>query len=77
MMIRPYLNRTVRGIAYFALAFVLLSVNTWGTENHLKIAAAISLLGLMTDSARIGQVGLLILTVMAVVPLPTITGLLG
>jgi len=60
--------RVGRGLAFFVVAALLLSASPHHVEAFWTVALAIGLLGVMGSSARIGQICLAILAVLAVLP---------
>ncbi len=62
--------RIVRGLGYAAVAYILASLNAYGLTNAFWLAAAIGLLGTasVNASARLGQIAIGLLLVMAVLP---------
>lgn len=76
-MIREFLPRLIRGVAYALVATLLLWTNDYGINQPRMVACAIGTLGLFTSSARIGQFGLLVLMFMAVVPKEFLLSLIG
>jgi len=61
-------RRGARVFAYFLVSYSLLSLNTYGIEHLLQLAATIGLLGAFSRSAFIGQACIAVLAVMAVIP---------
>ena len=70
----PGVRRFFRAIAYAVVAYLLLSVNTYGLVGHGVIAFTIGLLGFGTRIAVVAQLAIAILMLMAIVP-PHIVGL--
>jgi hypothetical protein len=67
-----WLERVVRGISYFVVALLLIRVNSYGLPQANYPAIAIGLLGAGSSSARVAQLSIAILLVMAVLPLGAI-----
>jgi len=67
------IDRVVRGAAYFIIAALLLNANPYNLQGFWTLALAIGALGLMGNSARIGQWCLAALALMALVP-PSVIG---
>src|SRR3546814_6673956 len=61
--------RVVRGCGYAIVAFILVRLNTYGLADAFWLSVALGLLGAGTASARLGQLALAGLLVMAVFPL--------
>jgi hypothetical protein len=64
----PWAQRALRGLAYFAIAWCLTRVNTYGIPNPTYLALAIGVVGAGSNSARIGQYSLIVLFAMALIP---------
>lgn len=60
--------RLARGVAYALVATILVSASSYQFAQAQLLIIAIGLLGLFTASARIGQLGLAILMILAAVP---------
>lgn len=65
-------GRIFRGISYFVIALLLVRINTYGLSNGYYLAFAIALLGAGSSSARVAQLSITVLLMMAVVPLNVI-----
>lgn len=61
-------TRLLRGLTYFGIAFILLSINTYNLPHPMIIALVTGLFGLMAGSAKIGQFALFGLTAMVLLP---------
>ncbi|RZS77605.1 hypothetical protein EV217_4271 [Phyllobacterium myrsinacearum] len=61
--------RIFRAGGYALLGLILLRVNLFGTPFSWSIPIALGILGCATNSARIAQIGIIILLIMAIVPL--------
>jgi hypothetical protein len=64
-----YASRLTRAIGYAVVAWLLLRNNLFGTPFTWSIPLALGVLGIASSSARIAQLGLLLLLVMALIPL--------
>ncbi|PZM11162.1 hypothetical protein [Rhizobium tubonense] len=64
-----WIGRIVRGISYFVIALLLIRINSYGLPNATYLAIAIGLLGSGSSSARVAQLSIAILLLMAVLPL--------
>ena len=60
--------RVLRGVAYFAVALMLLRSNSYGLLNQTPVAIAIGILGAGSTSARLGQTAIAVLLFMAILP---------
>jgi hypothetical protein len=67
-----WLGRIVRGASYFVIALLLIRINSYGLSNATYLAVAIGLLGAGSSSARVAQLSIIILLIMAVLPLSMI-----
>lgn len=67
-----YAPRLIRAIGYAIVGWLLLRSNLFGTPFSWSIPLALGLLGLASSSAKIAQLGLFLLLVMAIVPLASI-----
>jgi len=61
--------RVLRGIAYFAVALMLLRSNSYGLFNQTSVAIAIGILGVGSASARLAQTAIAVLLFMAILPI--------
>lgn len=64
----PAISRTVRAVGYGVCALGLLAANTYPLAGFWSIAIAIGALGGSTASAKFGQIALVVLLFMALVP---------
>ncbi|NKM54599.1 hypothetical protein GFL21_08700 [Rhizobium anhuiense] len=64
---RKAIPRSFRSVAYFLISLCLLLANTYGLPKWY-VSSAIGLLGLTSASARIGQVAIAVLMIMALIP---------
>lgn len=62
-----YAPRLLRSCGYATISALLVSTIDYGIRGEGAIIGAIGLLGMFTSSARIGQVGMLILLTMALI----------
>lgn len=69
--------RFVRGFAYALAAALLVRASDYDIYSPILLIATIGFLGLFTESARVGQFGLAILMLMAVIPREFLSTLLG
>lgn len=60
--------RLVRGVSYFIVAAILIRLNAYGMPTSIYLPLAIGILGVATSSARIGQLAITALMLMAVFP---------
>lgn len=67
-----WVGRIFRGISYFVIALILIRMNTYGVPNSNYLALAIGLLGAGSSSARVAQISLAVLLIMAILPLSMI-----
>ena len=67
--------RIIRGTSYFLIAYLLISINSYGLAWPVCLAAVIGFLGAGTASARIAQVAIAVLLLMAVIPVGVIHAL--
>ncbi|TCL70528.1 hypothetical protein [Rhizobium sp. BK251] len=78
---QAYLNRSAgmlfRFASYWLIATLLLQANTYAIPSPFFVALSIGLLGLTVSSAKVGQLGLAILMVMAIVPSNTLANLIN
>lgn len=64
----PRFGQFFRAITYALVAYLLLSVNTYGIAGHGILSLTIGLLGIGHRSAFISQLAIVILMLMAIVP---------
>lgn len=62
------LRKVVRPIGYFVCSYLLLQASPWQNEGDWRVALVIGILGLASSSARIGQLGIAILLILASMP---------
>ena len=67
--------RIMRGVSYFLIAYVLVSINSYGLAWPVCLATVIGILGAGTASARITHVAIAVLLFMAVIPVGAIHAL--
>jgi len=70
-----YFGKAIRCAAYLLVAILLLQANSYPIEGQAYIALSIGALGLTSSSARIGQLGLAVLLLMALFPFGFISSL--
>lgn len=63
-----WFSRLIRGIFYFIVAAILIRLNEYGMTTSIYLPLAIGILGAATSSARIGQLAITVLMLMAVLP---------
>jgi len=64
-----YASRFLRALGYALVAVLLLRSNQFGTPFTWSVPIAFGLLGTASQSAKIAQLGLVLLLIMAIVPL--------
>ena len=62
------LRKAVRPIGYFVCSYLLLQASPWQNEGDWRLALVIGILGLASSSARIGQIGIAVLLILASEP---------
>lgn len=62
-------HRFIRCIGYFVVSHLLLSINSYGIGHQTLIPIVLAILGAASSSARIAQLIIGILAVMAVIPI--------
>ncbi len=72
LLMLPYLKRALRAAGYGVCAWLLLMANTYPIEGSLSIVLAVTILGAASASARLGQIAIVALLAMALVPFPLI-----
>ncbi|WP_065091649.1 hypothetical protein [Rhizobium leucaenae] len=65
----------MRGASYFLIAYMLLSINSYGISWPGYLALSIGLLGAGSSSARVAQIAIAVLLFMAVLPIGVIEAL--
>lgn len=66
--VKPWGARIVRGVCYGIVALMLIRANAYGVADAATLAPAIGILGSGTSSARLGQLAIAVLLIMAVLP---------
>ena len=63
-----FASRAMRALGYFAIGYLLLKDNLFGTPFSWSIPLVLGLLGLGSSSAKMAHFGLFILLLMALIP---------
>lgn len=61
------ISRVLRAVGYTIVAWILVLSVDYSLKNEIAVVLSIGLLGLFTSSAKIGQLGLALLLVMALI----------
>lgn len=61
------ISRVLRAVGYTVVAWILVLSVDYSLKNEIAVVMSIGLLGLFTSSAKIGQLGLALLLVMALI----------
>lgn len=72
-----YTGKVIRFLAYLVVAALLMQANTYPISGKVYVALSIAALGLTSNSARIGQLGLAVLLLMALFPYDFVTPLIS